>query len=63
MFKGCNTSVLAYGSTGSGKTFTISGGAKKTEGIIQQAVEEIRNKLKLANEKSLFNPKLSCYMV
>jgi Cdc6-like AAA superfamily ATPase len=49
MFQGYNTSVLAYGSTGSGKTFTISGGAKKTDGIIQQAVKEIRNKL--ANEK------------
>jgi len=61
MFKGYNTSVLAYGSTGSGKTFTISGGAKKTDGIIQQAVVAIRNKLEKTEE--LINPKLSCYMV
>jgi excinuclease UvrABC helicase subunit UvrB len=45
MFKGHNCSVFAYGSTGSGKTFTISGGAMKENGILQQAVTTIRQRL------------------
>jgi kinesin family protein 6/9 len=35
---GLNISVFAYGSTGSGKTFTISGGPFKNNGLVQQAM-------------------------
>jgi len=54
--------MFAYGSTGSGKTHTISGGAMKVDGMIQQAVTTIRQRL-VEEGNRFINPKLSCYMV
>jgi len=42
--EGLNCSIIAHGSTGSGKTYTISGGEHKKNGVFQQTiayVEEI----------------------
>ncbi|CBH17604.1 kinesin, putative [Trypanosoma brucei gambiense DAL972] len=40
-FEGVNGSVLAYGSTGSGKTHTMFGGQMSAAGVIYQAVQDI----------------------
>ena len=52
--------MFAYGTTGSGKTYTVSGGAKKRNGIIQQTVRRIRQKF---IDAKFFKSKLSCYMI
>jgi len=44
---GLNVSIFAYGSTGSGKTFTISGGPFKNNGIVQQAMNFIQERASL----------------
>lgn len=39
--KGYNAAVIAYGDTGSGKTFTMYGSAKERPGIIDRAVKQL----------------------
>ena len=39
--KGFNAAVIAYGDTGSGKTFTMYGSAKERPGIIDRAVKQL----------------------
>ena len=41
--QGYNGSIIAYGQTGTGKTFTIEGGASETRGVIPRVSEEIFN--------------------
>jgi len=48
--KGLKVSVFAYGSTGSGKTFTISGGPWKDNGVVQQAMAFIEFRAGLKND-------------
>nr|CCC95270.1 unnamed protein product [Trypanosoma congolense IL3000] len=40
-FEGVNGSILAYGSTGAGKTHTMFGGRMSAAGVIYQAVQDI----------------------
>lgn len=60
VLKGTKCSVICYGSTGSGKTYTLSGGEWKDEGIIQQAITYAREQ---AIAKGLKNFKVTCFMV
>jgi kinesin family protein 6/9 len=57
---GKNCSVICYGSTGSGKTHTLSGAEWKKNGIIQQAVKYARQQ---AIAKGLENFEVKCFMV
>lgn len=43
IFRGCNTTILAYGQSGSGKTYTMSGGLEGTdqEGIRPRAIRDL----------------------
>ena len=43
--KGYNASVIAYGDTGSGKTFTLYGASKERPGIIDRAIHEVFHSL------------------
>ena len=57
---GSRASLICYGSTGSGKTHTLSGAEWKKEGIIQKSVSEVHT---VAKEKRLKGLKVSCFMV
>ena len=52
--------MICYGSTGSGKTHTLSGAEWKKNGIIQQAITYARQQ---AIAKGLKNFKVTCFMV
>jgi hypothetical protein len=60
VLKGKKCSVICYGSTGSGKTHTLSGAEWKKNGIIQQAITHAHC---TAREKGLKNFKVTCFMV
>ena len=57
---GARCSIICYGSTGSGKTHTLSGAEWKKNGIIQQSISCARL---MAIKKGLTNFKASCFMV
>lgn len=42
ILKGLNTTILAYGNTGAGKTFTMQG-SETNPGIIQRSAENLLN--------------------
>lgn len=37
--------MFAHGSTGSGKTYTMTGGATKDRGVVQQTIYDIQERL------------------
>lgn len=57
---GGKCSIICYGSTGSGKTHTLSGAEWKKSGVIQQSMTCARQ---TANNSGLKNFKVSCFMV
>ena len=59
LLEGVNCSVFAYGATGSGKTYTISGGAAKKNGVVQQTIRYLRQRL-LADRPKRYS--LKCTM-
>jgi kinesin family protein 3/17 len=60
ILKGYNGSIIAYGQTGTGKTFTIEGGASETRGVIPRVSEEIFNYIeKSTDAKSKFLVRVS----
>ena len=51
VFEGYNGSVFAHGSTGSGKTYTMTGGATKNNGVVQQTIKAMRERfLEMRND-------------
>ena len=52
ILQGYNGSIIAYGQTGTGKTYTIEGGTDENRGIIPRASEEIFTYIETQTDKS-----------
>lgn len=59
--KGKNCSIIAYGNTGSGKTYTLTGGAEKVDGLGQLAIKEFH--AQLLKKSSDYDITVGVYMV
>ena len=64
LLKGINISIIAYGQTNSGKTFTIKGEPKENDGLIFLCIKEIFNLLN-SKESLITKPvvKISYYEI
>lgn len=58
--RGNKCSVFVYGVTGSGKTFTLTGGEWKREGVVQQTVHQVWNDMQTFKRKGF---RIRCNMV
>ena len=63
--KGINISLISYGQTTSGKTFTLKGDLKSNEGLIPLCLKEIFNSLKNNKESNIMKSivKISFYEI
>lgn len=59
--KGKNCSIFVYGSTGSGKTYTLTGGEWKRFGVVQQTLHYVW--LRANAYPPLFDFKVRCTMI
>lgn len=51
LFKGYNATILAYGQTASGKTYTMGAKNNTTDGVIPKAIDEIFDQARLMKVK------------
>ena len=54
LFQGFNATVLAYGQSGAGKTYTMFGAEKSEQGIIPRSVKEIFRRISCHDSGSVF---------
>ena len=64
LFDGFNSTVMAYGQTGAGKTFSMSGGGGAERGIVRLAADEIVSQARLlATERARHGQRLTVRML
>lgn len=63
VLRGYNSTIFAYGPTGSGKTYTLQGDYEKNEGLTQLSFRYLYDKIKELNDTEGSEFKISCTMV